>query len=1049
MNPAAASIANRALVNAVVIVIIAIGAYSLITMPRELNSKVSFNWVFILNFYPGASPEEVERLITIPIEDEVAQVQDVDVVLGKSEAGKSFVWVKFDQISDRDFERRLEDVRTQVARVDLPDDVIDSDIREFDSYDFQPVVSVAISGDVDERTLHEVARDLEEDLKDIRGIGRVEPIGERRRAILVECDPHRLAAHGIDIVDVEDALRLADMNLPAGVLKLGDRQLLLRTRAEITGADDVAAVTLRAGGQGTRLKIGDVARVVDDFEERDLISRFNGNRAVAISLTKNERGNTIEIVRDTRALLDDWRTRLPPGIVLDLYNDESLVVHTILSVLQSNAQLGLILVILGLMLFVGWRAAMCAALGIPVTFLLAITVLDWTGDSLNGSTLFGLILVLGMVVDDAIVILENCYRHLQEGKSLEQAAIDGVAEVAAPVVISTLTTLAGFLPLVLMPGTMGKFMRIIPVTVALVLMASLIEAFWILPSHFVELVRLKRRHAGRQSKMDRFQDRYEKALRVMLRRRYLTAVVCVLVLIGSVALIPFVGVSLFAGDAISTIGMMVTMPNGTQLEETEKVVAKFEQIAMALPDSELEGVMANVGLQQQKEEWVSAAHLGQVWVDVREASQMERKLPEIVEQLRAETASVLGPSKLEFIVNDGGPPSAKPVELMVKGPDLVTIQEVSNLLQDELRRQPGVSDVQDNAGERQPKIDILVDREAAARRGLDATRIARSVAAAFGGSTAATYRDGDEELDVIVRWPESFRSRQTDLANLRFVAPGGQIIPFAEVARWEEGDSPQTLHRHDRQQAITVKAEVDEEVNDIRAVNVHIREFFERIRTAYPSVAIEDGGQFREFTEAFQSLAALFTFGLLLNFMLLSGQFKNWTQPFLILAVVPLSFIGAVIGLLVSASPFSISTLYGFVALAGVAINDSIVLVAFTNQLRAKGLDRWESLHEAGRLRLRPILLTSITTILGLLPMAIGLGGSSKTWQPLATTIAAGLAVATFICLFVIPCLQAILDDLQQQRGRLLRRWTGGRDDELVLESAPTGNLPAGISAKT
>jgi HAE1 family hydrophobic/amphiphilic exporter-1 len=341
---------------------------------------------------------------------------------------------------------------------------------------------------------------------------------------------------------------------------------------------------------------------------------------------------------------------------------------------------------------------------------------------------------------------------------------------------------------------------------------------------------------------------------------------------------------------------------------------------------------------------------------------------------------------------------------------------------------PGLFDVRNNASEAQPKIDVLVDREAAARRGLDATRIARSVRASFAGTVAATYRDGDEELDVLVRLAESHRSHLDDLTRLQFVSRSGQVVPFTDVARVVEGESLQTIHRHDRQLAVTVSADVDVKVNDIRAVNLHIREYFERIRRAYPSVRLEEGGQFREFTEAFSSLAALFGFGILLNFMLLSGQFKNWAQPLVILAVVPLSFIGATVGLLVSQNPFSIATLYGFVALAGVAVNDSIVLVAFVNQLRDQGVEARQSLIEAGRLRLRPIVLTSVTTIFGLLPMALGLGGASETWQPLATTIVTGLVVATGICLIVIPCLQAILDDLAALWRRKLSMADLGQD---------------------
>ncbi|MEM1180472.1 MAG: efflux RND transporter permease subunit [Acidobacteriota bacterium] len=1035
MNPARFSVRNPALVNAVMIVVIAVGAYTLMTMPRELNPEVSFNWAFILTPYPGASPEEVERLVSIPLEDEVNGVQDIDSIITQSENGRSFVWVKFDQIPQSEFERRLEDVRAKVARVDLPDDVDEVEIREFNSYDFQPVVSVAIFGDANERILHDVARQLEEDLKNLDGVGRVEAFGSRDRAILVDCDPFLLAANGLDLVDVEDALRLADRNLSAGVLKLGSEELLLRTRAKLTGAEDVASVTLRAGAEGRRLKVGDVATVTDDFEEQSFLSRFNGRAAVTVNLTKNERGNTIEIVKDTRALLADWQSRLPPDVEVELFNDESLVIGDILTVLQSNAILGLMLVGVALMFFVGWRAAMCAALGIPITFLLALIALDWTGQSLNGSTLFGLLLVLGMVVDDAIVILENAFRHLQEGKSVVDAAIDGVREVAAPVTISTLTTMAGFLPLVLMPGTMGKFMRIIPITVALVLVASLIEAFFILPSHFVELVRRPPDESEKRGPLERLQGLYERVLRAMLKYRYVTAVVCLVILVGSVALIPLVGVSLFAGDKLSNVNILVTMPDGTRLEETERVLAQVEAVALQIPRAELEGVASNAGLQQRNDDWENGPHLGQVRVDVVEAKQRERSIDEIAAALRRDTVDILGAKTLEFQTFDGGPPAAQPVELLVKGPDLETIGEFATLLQDELRRQPGVFDVRDDGRSRQPKLDIVLDREAAARHGLDANRIARTVRAAFGGATAATYRDGDEELDVIVRLPEDSRRRLEDISSLRFTAPDGDTVPFTAVASLEPGTSPQTLRRHDRQQAVTVYADVDESLNDIGTVNADIRRYFESIQTSYPAVRLEDGGQFKEFTEAFNSLASLFAFGLLLNFMLLTGQFKNWTQPFLILAVVPLSFTGAMLGLLVAQSPFSITTLYGFVALAGVAVNDSIVLVAFINQLRQQGWGKLESLVEAGRLRLRPILLTSITTIVGLLPMAIGLGGKSLTWQPLATTIAAGLAFATFICLLVIPCLQSILDDAGGWFSRLV---TSRRSEENRAASPPT-----------
>jgi len=1017
VNPAAHSVRNRALVNAVFVLVVAVGIHSLLTMPRELNPRVGFNWAFITTIYTGAMPEEVEELVSILIEDEVQSVEDVDVILSRSRAGSSFVWVRFEQISERTFERRLDDIRGRVLALDLPEAAEDPKVEEFSSYDFQPVASVVVHGQASERLLHDVARELREDLRDIEGVGKVDPFGDRDRAVLVECDPHRLVANRLDLVDVEAALRLANLNLPAGVLKLGGQEYLLRTRSDFKGMEDIAEVALRAGPDGRRVLLGDVAELSDGFEERTLISRFSGEPSISLVITKNESGNTLDIVRHARQVIDSWGPRLPPGLELSLANDESLMVTDILGILQSNALMGMVLVVIALILFVGWRSALCAALGIPVTFLLAIVALDWTDHSLNGSTLFGLILVLGMVVDDAVVILENAYRHLQMGKPIAKAVVDGTREVVAPVAVSSLTTMAAFLPLVLMPGIMGKFMRIIPITVSLVLLASLVEALWILPSHFADLARPTGQRTG-GSRMERLGRLYGRLLDRVLRLRYLVVAGAIAALVGSVMLIPLIGVDLFAFDEFSTFQVLITMPDGTRLEETDRVVRRFEAEALKLPEKEVKGVIVNVGLLQDEDEYTRASHVGQVFVDLVEAKERERGLHEIIDQLRAAVELIPGPVKLEFQTTQGGPPTDAPVELMVKGPDLDTLAEVSRLLQDELRLIDGVTDIRDDLNLHQPELDVVVNREAAARRGLHPTRIARSVRTAFAGTTATTFRQNDEEVDVIVRLPEAHRTSMADLQDMRLVAPTGAVVPLSEVAAIEERTGPLIIRRHDRERSVSVMAEIDESKTDIARVDAAMTRFFDRIQSLYPGVRLESGGQFREFWEAFESLTKLFALGLLLNFMLMAGQFKSWTQPLVIMSVVPLAFIGAMLGLLISGNPFSISTLYGFIALAGVAVNDSIVLVDFINQQRARGLDRWESLKRAAGLRLRPIMLTSITTIFGLMPMAIGLGGQSKTWQPLATTIAAGLAFATVICLLVLPCQQAILDDIAS----LLRR---------------------------
>jgi multidrug efflux pump subunit AcrB len=1021
MNPAAYAIRNRALVNAAVILVFAVGTFALISIPRELNPAIGFNWVFIDVLYPGANPEEVESLITIPIEDEIHTIDDIDEIISRTRQGRSFIMAKFLQIPEDTFERRVDDVRARVINLDLPDGAEDPEVIDFTMYDFEPVVSVVVKGAAPERVLHDLARNLSEDLRELTGVDDVEPFGDRDRAIIVECDPHLLELHRIDIIDVERALDMANLNLPAGILKIGGEDLLVRTRSEYSGAEEIADVTLRAGSGGRRIRVRDVAAVIDGFKDQTLISRFDGAPSITLSLTKQETGNTLAIVEEVRKVVADWQNRLPDGVELELANDQSIVVGDILAVLQSNALLGIVLVILALLVVLGWRGALTAAIGIPLTFLLAISAMYWTGQSLNGSTLFGLILVLGMVVDDAIVILENAYRHLEKGKTVSQAAIDGVKQVLSPVAVSSFTTMGGFLPLVLMSGTIGKFMRIVPIVVSLVLLASLIEAFWVLPSHFVEFVREVPKRQRKKSTTGRIDAFYEATLRLFLRRRYLVVLLSLLLLVGSAWLIPLIGTDLFGGDEISAFYVFITMADGTRLEETESAMAKFEQEALALPEEELQGIITNVGIQQRLEEWFYAPHIGQLLVDLVEAKDRQRSVEQIMAELRGRVSNLPGPVKIELEKRTAAPPAGAPVELLVKGPDLDAITTATAQLKAELAAQPGVHDIRDDLELTRRELDVVVDREAASRRGLNATLIARSVRAAFGGTTATTFRDRDEELDVVVRLAESYRQRIDDIRRLRFVNPSGGVVPFNEVARLEEHHGPQTIRRFDRERSVTVKANVDLETTDMSAVTKHMFDYFEQIRTTHPGVRLLPGGQFKEFVEAFNDLSVLFAVGLLVIFMLMAGQFKSWSQPLEILAVVPLSFIGAMLGLLVTGRPFTIATLYGFVALAGVAVNDSIVLVDFINQQRAAGLDRWESIVRAGRLRLRAIVLTSVTTILGLLPMAIGLGGKSILWQPLATTIAAGLAVATVISLLMVPCMQAIIDDLRQA-ARSLRR---------------------------
>ena len=596
----------------------------------------------------------------------------------------------------------------------------------------------------------------------------------------------------------------------------------------------------------------------------------------------------------------------------------------------------------------------------------------------------------------------------------KDAVIKGTPEVAVPVLSSTLTTVAAFLPLMLMPGIVGKFMKIVPIVVCLVLAASIMEAFFILPSHIADWAKIRRREGWGQRFYLRLRRRYTRYLIKALRRRYWLVAGALVLAIGSGGLIwlGLVGVEMFAGEEMSKFTVDVWMPFGTRLEETDKAISKIERLTLALPKEEVASVVANVGILQLHDDTIVNTHVGQVMVDLVEPNDRKRTTDEIIEELRARVKPISGISRLAFAKLSGGPPTGKPVEVKVKGKYLDELREVADLVKAELRKMEGVTEVNDDFSLGKKEIKIHVDKDKAALLGLDVFQIAGTVRVAFEGSKATVFRDGDEEVDVVVRFRGDERQKLSDIEHLRIASRRGDLIPFRNVATVTIERGYSEIKRFQGDRAITVSADMDKRVTSMVEVNRKLVERFKDMGQRYPGYRLDFRGEFEEFKEAFSSLGRLFVVGVILIYLILGTQFKSWVQPLIIMFTVPFAFIGAMVGLLIGRDPFSIVTLFGIVALAGVVVNDSIVLVDFINKAREQGMAKWQTIVLGGRLRFRPIILTSVTTIFGLLPMATGLGGKSATWAPLANTIAWGLGAATFLTLFMIPALYAIMDDI-------------------------------------
>jgi len=1010
---------NPVLVNLIMIGIIVIGAlWALPQLPRELMPNMSLNWAFIIVSYSGVAPGEIEQYVTLPIEEAVEDIDGIESITSTSSEGLSQVSVKFETMPDDEFDKRFQDLESKVNGLrDLPDDAGDPFILDFGTEEFIPMVTAVLAGDIPEAELKELAEDLRDLIDDIDGISKTDLYGVRERQIWVEVSSSKLDYYNLSLGQVVAALSTQNVSIPGGRIDVGREEYLLRTVGQFESVDELNAVIIASTPNGGFVRLSDVGRANDTFKKRTSTSRFNGERSMTISTSKKPEGNTIALIAEVRDLCKEYQKRVPPGVTISVTGDTGILINEVLSTLSNNAYFGLILVIVLLTLVMGWRNALFAALGIPISFLIAFIFLWWTGDSLNGNSLFGLVLVLGVIVDDAIIIIENSYRHLQQGYTSHQAAKLGTAEVVGPVTSATLTTVAAFLPLMFVPGIIGKFMRIIPIVVSLALAGSLIEAFVILPSHFAEWSgKLRSKRKKYAPRIRRLRRRYLRVLAFTLRHRYLavSSVVAMFIAAG-IFVFAVTGVELFREDEMDIMQIWVKMPAGTRIEATDEVIRKIEQLAWKLPEGEVESVIGNAGIMQTDKEWFVRTYVGQVNVNLINKKERRFTGPELREMMDSLIRPVVaGLEDVTISTVNTGPPVGAPVEFKVKGRYFEELERLAAELKDSLAAVPGVFGITDDyqPGKRELVVDVDIDR--AAMLGLDVATVAASVGGAFEGVVSTIFRDGDEEVDVIVKYDEQSRSDLSDIENLKMMNRYGQLVAFKDVASFKTEQGVADIHRFNNERAITISADIDESENTIDVANEKIAEVFGKISPRYQGYRIDFGGEFKEFETAFDNILMLFTVGLILIYAILGTQFRSFAQPLIIMFTIPFAFIGAALGLFVTGNPLSIATMYGIVALAGIAVNDSLVLISFINRRREQGGRRVRSIMKSGLIRLRPIILTSITTIFGLLPMTIGLGGKSLVWAPLANTIVWGLTVATGMTLFIIPALYLIVSDISR-----------------------------------
>ena len=1067
------SVNNPVLANMLMIIIIAFGIYAWVNLPRELTPEIALQTATVTTLYPGASPEEVEKLVSAPIEDAIEEnVSKINLLLSNSSEGRSVITIDFEEMSDREFDKELENLRTAVEQVnELPEEILeDPQVIELDVSSGFPMLTIVVGGDISESQMRDIAENLKDEVLDIKNIASVQIAGLRDREIWIEVDPNRLKAYQLPIAAVINALGTSNLNLPAGTMELGNTEFMVRTMGEFANPDIIGDTIIAVQPTGTPLRLRDVATVSDTYEEARTLARIDGKPSISLSVQKKTEGNTIALVAQLRELVAKRQADLPDGAELTPVNDYSVILKERLGILETNAIFGLILVVFMLLLFIGWRNALFAALGIPVAFMATFWFMSIAGYSLSGVSLFGLILVVGIVVDDAIVVIENIYRHIEAGAPPKVAAIRGAQEVGWPVVAASLTTICAFGPLMFMSGTAGQFMRIVPIMAILVLIASLFEVFVILPAHVSEWGKPRTPRTGRSrldnlrtrsqntfslivlitgffswfiTFFDLIRSRYVKILKITIRHRYaFVGSVLFIGLIACVGAFVVLDKELFPGEDFPQFYVKAEMPPSYGMQETTAVMAQIEEAAKTLPSSEVAAIVSNIGIHTPTsgltEGVTYGSNFGEVIIELTPKQERNRGVDEIIADMRKKTLTVSGVEELNYITQAGGPPQGADVEVKVKGDQFDKLTELAGVLKTELAQLDGVYDIRDDFRIGKSELRIHLKREKAHQYGLTTFQIAQTVRTAIEGAKATTYREADEAIDVIVKYEQDSLKNISELNNLLIATPTGTIVPLKDVADITEEKGYSDIRRFDGERAITVYASVDRQKTTPFAVNQVLMGAFANVEALYPGYQLDFRGVFDEIRESFTDLWKLFIVGLLLIYVVLGAQFKSFLQPIVIMFAVPFGMIGAMFGLLLSNATLSMVAMFGIVALSGIVVNDSIVLIDFINKYRERGYNKWYAILKGGSIRLRPIILTSLTTIFGLIPMAVGLGGKSPIWMPMAYTIIFGLAFATTMTLFVMPALYAITTDL---RGLVLRnpeaRFRIVSDEDLLSDAVP------------
>lgn len=1053
---------NRVAANLLMIFILISGLLTARSILLEVFPEISADMVTITVPYLGAAPEEVEEGVCIKIEEEIQSLDGIKKITSTAREGMGTVSVEAKP--DTDVRVLLDDIKARVDAIDtFPEETENPIIQEVTTR--RQVISVAISGNTDEKSLKVIGERVRDELLQIEGITQADLVVARPYEISIEVSEQALRRYNLTFDEVVQAVRRSSIDLPGGSIKTEGGEILLRTKGQAYTGSEYGMLPLRTNPDGSRVTIEDVATVVDGFAETDQAASFNGKPAVMVQVFRVGDESALDVAGKVKKYVRDSSLSIPSGIELTIWRDDSRVLKSRLELLLNNGMMGLLLVFVALALFLRFRLAFWVALGIPISFAGALWLMPMFDVSINMITLFAFILVIGIVVDDAIVVGENIYSYLEKGHTRLDAAIKGVSEVAMPVTFAVLTSIAAFWPLLTVEGNMGKIFRMIPIVVIGALAFSLVESLLILPAHLSKLKHdEEHQRKGFRGSWRRFQGwfdgrlkwfierAYRPSLKLGLQYRYVTLAIGVATLMITVGFVVggYVKFTFMPKVDADNVIARLTMPPGTPVEKTRTVIRELETVALKL-DGEFRAqngdkpvinhVLATIGEQPSLSRGHgpvgsgsqdSGAHLGEVNIELMPSENRIVGSVAVAQRWRELVGAI--PDVDELTYTSSLFSSGDPIDIQLASADYQALQDVANRLKERLADYPGVFDIADSyqGGKQEIKLDITPTGQAL---GIKLADLGRQVRQAFYGEEAQRIQRGRDDIRVMVRYPEDERRSLEDLEDMRIRIAGNpnqpmQEVPFSVAANAYLGQGYSTIQRTDRRRTIHVTADVntnEANANDIlRAVREN--DLPELLRD-FPTVSYTLEGEQREQRDAMQSLGRGFMFALLMIYVLLAIPFRSYIQPFIVMGAIPFGLVGAIWGHVLMGMDLSMLSMMGIVALSGVVVNDSLVMVDYINRYRASGHTIMEAIQISGVARFRPILLTSVTTFAGLTPLLLEQSLQARFLVPMAISLAFGVVFGTFITMMLVPVSYRILEDVKALSAKVWGWFKAGTKD--------------------